>query len=269
MQLAEFPRRRFIHSPTPLEPLSRLSAHLGGPTILAKRDDCTGLALGGQQDPQAGVHPRRGHRRGRRYAGDRRRGAVEPLPPDRRGRGASRAEMRARAVPQRRLQPSRIRPHRQCAARPHLRRRAQFRAPGHRLGDGAGEGGRGGAPARRQALRHPHRRVDAHRARWAMSAAPRRSCSRPRPWAPSSMPWSIARAAAGRNPACWSGLRGSGIPVIGISCAGSEGGDRRPRPRSRQPHRRQARPSRRFHPLSRSRSSTIMSVPAMACRRRA
>jgi len=49
MQLAEFPRRRFIHSPTPLEPLSRLSAHLGGPTILAKRDDCTGLALGGNK----------------------------------------------------------------------------------------------------------------------------------------------------------------------------------------------------------------------------
>ena len=49
MQLAEFPRRRFIHSPTPLEPLSRLSTHLGGPTILAKRDDCTGLALGGNK----------------------------------------------------------------------------------------------------------------------------------------------------------------------------------------------------------------------------
>jgi L-cysteate sulfo-lyase len=49
MQLAEFPRRRFIHSPTPLEPLARLSAHLGGPTILAKRDDCTGLALGGNK----------------------------------------------------------------------------------------------------------------------------------------------------------------------------------------------------------------------------
>jgi L-cysteate sulfo-lyase len=50
MQLAEFPRRRFIHSPTPLEPLARLSAHLGGPTILAKRDDCSGLALGGNKN---------------------------------------------------------------------------------------------------------------------------------------------------------------------------------------------------------------------------
>jgi L-cysteate sulfo-lyase len=49
MQLARFPRRRFVHSPTPLEPLPRLSAALGGPTLLVKRDDCTGLALGGNK----------------------------------------------------------------------------------------------------------------------------------------------------------------------------------------------------------------------------
>jgi D-cysteine desulfhydrase/L-cysteate sulfo-lyase len=42
---------RFVlgHGPTPLEPLARLSAHLGGPRILVKRDDCTGLALGGNK----------------------------------------------------------------------------------------------------------------------------------------------------------------------------------------------------------------------------
>jgi len=50
MQLAQFPRRRFIHSPTPLEPLARLSEHLGGPTILVKRDDASGLALGGNKN---------------------------------------------------------------------------------------------------------------------------------------------------------------------------------------------------------------------------
>ncbi|HZT20482.1 MAG TPA: pyridoxal-phosphate dependent enzyme, partial [Dongiaceae bacterium] len=49
MQLARFPRSRFIHSPTPLEPFERLSRHLGGPSILVKRDDCTGLALGGNK----------------------------------------------------------------------------------------------------------------------------------------------------------------------------------------------------------------------------
>lgn len=35
--------------PTPLEPLARLSAHLGGPEIWIKRDDCTGLAGGGNK----------------------------------------------------------------------------------------------------------------------------------------------------------------------------------------------------------------------------
>ncbi len=49
MQLARFPRRRFVHGPTPLEPLARLGTALGGPTLLIKRDDCTGLALGGNK----------------------------------------------------------------------------------------------------------------------------------------------------------------------------------------------------------------------------
>ncbi len=37
------------HWPTPLEPLRRLSEELGGPTIWVKRDDCTGLAIGGNK----------------------------------------------------------------------------------------------------------------------------------------------------------------------------------------------------------------------------
>jgi D-cysteine desulfhydrase family pyridoxal phosphate-dependent enzyme len=37
------------HLPTPLEPLDRLAQHLGGPSLLVKRDDCTGLALGGNK----------------------------------------------------------------------------------------------------------------------------------------------------------------------------------------------------------------------------
>ena len=37
------------HLPTPLEDLPRLSAHFGGPRVLIKRDDCTGLALGGNK----------------------------------------------------------------------------------------------------------------------------------------------------------------------------------------------------------------------------
>src|SRR3990172_407366 len=43
------PRIHFAHLPTPIEELPRLSATLGGPRILVKRDDQTGLAFGGNK----------------------------------------------------------------------------------------------------------------------------------------------------------------------------------------------------------------------------
>ena len=49
MQLSEFPRATLAHLPTPLEFLPRLSQHLNGPDIYVKRDDCTGLATGGNK----------------------------------------------------------------------------------------------------------------------------------------------------------------------------------------------------------------------------
>ena len=49
MNLSDFPRVRLAHLPTPLEHMSRLSEHLGGPEIFVKRDDCTGLATGGNK----------------------------------------------------------------------------------------------------------------------------------------------------------------------------------------------------------------------------
>ena len=49
MQISRFPRLRFAHLPTPLEPLENLSKLLGGPQIFIKRDDCTGLATGGNK----------------------------------------------------------------------------------------------------------------------------------------------------------------------------------------------------------------------------
>jgi len=49
MQLSKFPRVSLAHLPTPLEHLPRLSDHLGGPDIYVKRDDCTGLATGGNK----------------------------------------------------------------------------------------------------------------------------------------------------------------------------------------------------------------------------
>jgi len=49
MHLAKFPRLRFAHLPTPLEPMANLSRLLDGPNIWVKRDDCTGLAGGGNK----------------------------------------------------------------------------------------------------------------------------------------------------------------------------------------------------------------------------
>ena len=49
MHLARFPRVRFAHLPTPLEPMANLTRLLGGPQLYVKRDDCTGLATGGNK----------------------------------------------------------------------------------------------------------------------------------------------------------------------------------------------------------------------------
>lgn len=47
--LARFPRLGLAHLPTPFEPMPRLSAHLGGPRLWVKREDCTGVGLGGNK----------------------------------------------------------------------------------------------------------------------------------------------------------------------------------------------------------------------------
>jgi D-cysteine desulfhydrase family pyridoxal phosphate-dependent enzyme len=49
MKLAKLPRFSLAQLPTPLMPAKNLSAALGGPEILIKRDDLTGLALGGNK----------------------------------------------------------------------------------------------------------------------------------------------------------------------------------------------------------------------------
>jgi L-cysteate sulfo-lyase len=43
------PRVELAHLPTPLEEMPRLSAALGGPKLWVKRDDCTGLGVGGNK----------------------------------------------------------------------------------------------------------------------------------------------------------------------------------------------------------------------------
>ena len=49
MKLSTFPRIRITHGPTPLEFMPRLTEALGGPNLYIKRDDCTGLATGGNK----------------------------------------------------------------------------------------------------------------------------------------------------------------------------------------------------------------------------
>ncbi len=49
MQLGRLPRIKLGSLPTPLEEAPSLSAYLGGPRILFKRDDITGLAFGGNK----------------------------------------------------------------------------------------------------------------------------------------------------------------------------------------------------------------------------
>jgi L-cysteate sulfo-lyase len=48
-RLETIARVALAHLPTPFEPLPRLSHHLGGPNIWVKREDCTGLGLGGNK----------------------------------------------------------------------------------------------------------------------------------------------------------------------------------------------------------------------------
>ena len=47
--LLDFRRIHLCHQPTPLEEMPRLTAALGGPRLWIKRDDCTGLATGGNK----------------------------------------------------------------------------------------------------------------------------------------------------------------------------------------------------------------------------
>jgi len=48
-RLSVFPRLGLASLPTPLEPMRRLTAHLGGPRLWVKREDGTGLGFGGNK----------------------------------------------------------------------------------------------------------------------------------------------------------------------------------------------------------------------------
>src|SRR5829696_7461929 len=50
MSVHDFPRHSLMFGPSPVHKLERLTAHLGGAAIWAKREDCnSGLAFGGNK----------------------------------------------------------------------------------------------------------------------------------------------------------------------------------------------------------------------------
>ena len=49
IDFSRYPRTTLCHQPTPIEAMPRLSELLGGPRLYIKRDDCTGLATGGNK----------------------------------------------------------------------------------------------------------------------------------------------------------------------------------------------------------------------------
>lgn len=49
-KISKIPRVNLVNLPTPLQALPRLSETLNGPRLWIKRDDCTGLALGGNKE---------------------------------------------------------------------------------------------------------------------------------------------------------------------------------------------------------------------------
>ena len=48
-RFSQFPRASLCHAPTPLEAMPNLSAIVAGAQLFIKRDDCTGLAMGGNK----------------------------------------------------------------------------------------------------------------------------------------------------------------------------------------------------------------------------
>ena len=50
MHLARFPRVKLCHAPTPLEFMPNLTRAVGGAQLWIKRDDCTGVATGGNKN---------------------------------------------------------------------------------------------------------------------------------------------------------------------------------------------------------------------------
>ena len=218
MHLSRFPRLRFAHLNTPLEPMERLSKHLGGPRLWIKRDDCTGLVHRRQQDPQAGIPDGRrgGSRRG--HAHHPGRDPVQPCPPDRGGGGQIRHGMPPAAGGPDRKSIAGLYPERQCAARPAAWRHG-LQAPGrrrHECGDGSA-GRRICGRKARSPMSFPAE-APTRSARWAMSMPRWSWWRRPTKWGLKIAHVVHATGSAGTQAGLVTGLvaMNSAIPVLGI-----------------------------------------------------
>ena len=148
--------------PSPIHRLDRLTQHLGGAAIWAKRDDCnSGLAFGGNKTRKLEYLVADALAQGLRHARLDRRRAVEPHAPGRRRLGPSRASLRARAGELGGLAGRRLRPGRQHHAQPHHGRRRAARAGRlrHRLQGELGTGDPRHRASRRHAVRDSGRRL--------------------------------------------------------------------------------------------------------------
>ena len=92
MALSDFERYPLTFGPSPIHDLPRLSAHLGGAEIWAKREDVnSGLAFGGNKTRKLEYIVPDAHCPGRRHPCFHRRLPVQPHPPGRRRRREARA----------------------------------------------------------------------------------------------------------------------------------------------------------------------------------
>ncbi len=96
MNLETLPRVSLAALPTPVQELPRLSRALGR-TLWIKRDDLTGLALGGNKTRKLELLCAEALGRKADTLITVRRAAIEPLPPDGRRGGQARAALHARA----------------------------------------------------------------------------------------------------------------------------------------------------------------------------
>ena len=88
MSIGSFERYPLLFGPSPVHPLERLSAHLGGAPVWAKREDCnSGIGYGGNKTRKLEYLVAEALAQGCDTLVSDRRRAVQPHPPGRGGRG--------------------------------------------------------------------------------------------------------------------------------------------------------------------------------------